>query len=393
MIKNYQLKISNYQKQFRTLLVLVISFFAISLVYFSNIIIQEIKERELQTIDRYAKFIQIIANNDIESANYFIDDILIKNHSIPVIVTNSDGKIIEFKNISKTPEKIDEALLLKSLLSMKKKYQPIVIDILDENDNKIDFQLIYYNNSKTLEIIIFAPYFIFILTVLILLTVYLIFYYSNKSERDSLWTGLAKETAHQLGTPLSSLIGWSELLKNNKKVDKRYVSEEIDKDLDKLKTITDRFSNIGSKPKLINQNLKKSIEKSIIYLENRLTLKIKTTLNLENISTSFNEQLFSWVIENLYKNSIDSIGRTGNIKINLFQKKNKIILDFIDDGIGIKKANFKKIFDPGFTTKKRGWGLGLALVNRIISDYHKGDIFVLESIKNTKTTIRIELKK
>lgn len=387
------MKISNYQKQFRTLLVLVISFFAISLVYFSNIIIQEIKERELQTIDRYAKFIQIIANNDIESANYFIDDILIKNHSIPVIVTNSDGKIIEFKNISKTPEKIDEALLLKSLLSMKKKYQPIVIDILDENDNKIDFQLIYYNNSKTLEIIIFAPYFIFILTVLILLTVYLIFYYSNKSERDSLWTGLAKETAHQLGTPLSSLIGWSELLKNNKKVDKRYVSEEIDKDLDKLKTITDRFSNIGSKPKLINQNLKKSIEESIIYLENRLTLKIKTTLNLENISTSFNEQLFSWVIENLYKNSIDSIGRTGNIKINLFQKKNKIILDFIDDGIGIKKADFKKIFDPGFTTKERGWGLGLALVNRIISDYHKGDIFVLESIKNTKTTIRIELKK
>ena len=386
------MKISNYQKQFRTLLVLVISFFAISLVYFSNIIIQEIKERELQTIDRYAKFIQIIANNDIESANYFIDDILIKNHSIPVIVTNSDGKIIEFKNISKTPEKIDEGLLLKSLLSMKKKYQPIVIDILDENDNKIDFQLIYYNNSKTLEIIIFAPYFIFILTVLILLTVYLIFYYSNKSERDSLWTGLAKETAHQLGTPLSSLIGWSELLKNNKKVDKRYVSEEIDKDLDKLKTITDRFSNIGSKPKLINQNLKKSIEESIIYLENRLTLKIKTTLNLENISTSFNEQLFSWVIENLYKNSIDSIGRTGNIKINLFQK-NKIILDFIDDGIGIKKADFKKIFYPGFTTKERGWGLGLALVNRIISDYHKGDIFVLESIKNTKTTIRIELKK
>ena len=387
------MNISNYQKQFRTLLIIVISFFALSLVYFSNIIIQEIKERELKTIDRYAKFVQIIANSDIESANYFIDDILIKNHSIPVIVTDSNGKIIEYKNISKTPEKIDEALLLKSLLSMKKKYQPIVIDILDENDNKIDSQLIYYNNSKTLEIIILAPYFIFILTILILLTVYLIFYYSNKSERDSLWTGLAKETAHQLGTPLSSLIGWSELLKNNKQVDKRYVGKEIDKDLDKLKTITDRFSNIGSKPKLINQNLKKSIEKSIIYLENRLTLKIKTTLNLENINTSFNEQLFSWVIENLYKNSIDSIGRTGNIKINLFQKKNKIILDFIDDGIGIKKADFKKVFDPGFTTKERGWGLGLALVNRIISDYHKGEIFVLESIKNTKTTIRIELKK
>ncbi len=387
------MNISNYQKQFRTLLIIVISFFALSLVYFSNIIIQEIKERELKTIDRYAKFVQIIANSDIESANYFIDDILIKNHSIPVIVTDSNGKIIEYKNISKTPEKIDEALLLKSLLSMKKKYQPIVIDILDENDNKIDSQLIYYNNSKTLEIIILAPYFIFILTILILLTVYLIFYYSNKSERDSLWTGLAKETAHQLGTPLSSLIGWSELLKNNKQVDKRYVGKEIDKDLDKLKTITDRFSNIGSKPKLINQNLKKSIEKSIIYLENRLTLKIKTTLNLENINTSFNEQLFSWVIENLYKNSIDSIGRTGNIKINLFQKKNKIILDFIDDGIGIKKADFKKVFDPGFTTKERGWGLGLALVYRIISDYHKGEIFVLESIKNTKTTIRIELKK
>jgi len=268
-----------------------------------------------------------------------------------------------------------------------------VSDIANKKGDIIDFQFVYYKNSKILDIIIFAPYFISALTVLILLSTYLIFYYSNKSEKDQLWTGLAKETAHQLGTPLSSLIGWNEYIRSKEKIDKKYISNEIEKDLIRLKIITDRFSGIGSKPILKTKNLKNIITNNIDYLKKRISTEIKTSLNLKEINYQINEQLFGWVIENLYKNSVDAIGKDGNIIINLFEEKNKIIVEFSDTGLGIKKTEFKKIFNPGYTTKTRGWGLGLALAYRIISDYHKGIIYVKESIKNIKTTIRIELKK
>tara|TARA_Y100001958_G_C21244777_1_gene574104 strand:- start:1367 stop:2518 length:1152 start_codon:yes stop_codon:yes gene_type:complete len=383
------LNISNIQKELSWLIISSLLIFTISLVYFSNLIIEEIKEREINTIERYSKFIELVANSELETANYFVDDILIKNNSIPIIVTNSDGKIIEHKNISEPTE----SNLFDQIKSMKKRYEPIKINILDNQRNEIDYQLIYYNNSRVLNLIIVAPYFILTLTFLILVSIYLISYYSNKSEKDRLWTGLAKETAHQLGTPLSSLIGWNEYLKSKNKVDKKYISGEIDKDLNRLKTITDRFSTIGSKPTLNDQDIKKSIVESIDYLKKRVSPDLETKLSLEEVNYNFNKQLFGWVIENLYKNSVDAIGKNGTIEIKLYQNKYSVIIEFIDDGIGISKSDFSKIFKPGFTTKKRGWGLGLTLVYRIISDYHKGRIFVKNSIKNIKTTIRIELKK
>ncbi len=383
------MNISNIQKELSWLTISTLLVFTISLVYFSNLIIKEIKEREIKTIEKYSKFIELVANSELETANYFVDDILIENNSIPIIVTNSDGKIIEYKNISEPTE----SNLSDQIKNMKKKYEPIKINILDSKRKEIDYQLIYYNNSKVLDLIIIAPYFVLTLTFLILISIYLISYYSNKSEKDRLWTGLAKETAHQLGTPLSSLIGWNEYLKSKNKVDKKYISEEIDKDLNRLKTITDRFSTIGSKPSLNDKGIKKSIIESIDYLKKRVSPDLETKLNLEEVNYNFNKQLFGWVIENLYKNSVDAIGKNGTIEIKLYQNKYLVIIEFIDDGIGINKSNFSKIFTPGFTTKKRGWGLGLTLVYRIITDYHKGKIFVKNSIKNIKTTIRIELKK
>lgn len=383
------MNISNIQKELSWLTISTLLVFTISLVYFSNLIIEEIKEREIKTIEKYSKFIELVANSELETANYFVDDILIENNSIPIIVTNSDGKIIEYKNISEPTE----SNLSDQIKSMKKKYEPIKINILDSKRKEIDYQLIYYNNSKVLDLIIIAPYFVLTLTFLILISIYLISYYSNKSEKDRLWTGLAKETAHQLGTPLSSLIGWNEYLKSKNKVDKKYISGEIDKDLNRLKTITDRFSTIGSKPSLNDKGIKKSIIESIDYLKKRVSPDLETKLNLEEVNYNFNKQLFGWVIENLYKNSVDAIGKNGTIEIKLYQNKYLVIIEFIDDGIGINKSNFSKIFTPGFTTKKRGWGLGLTLVYRIITDYHKGKIFVKNSIKNIKTTIRIELKK
>ena len=382
-----------YQKKFKWLFIIIIAVFIGSLLHFSKIIITEIKTRETNTIERYAKFIELVTNNEYDLVTLFADDILIENHSIPVIITDKKKNIIEHKNILNEDSELTKEIIEKEFSSMQNQYEPIKINIYDSKGDVVDYQFVYYKNSQILDIIIFAPYFISALTILILLSIYLIFYYSNKSEKDQLWTGLAKETAHQLGTPLSSLIAWNEYIKSKSEKYKKQASAEVEKDLNRLKTITDRFSGIGSKPILKKRNLKNIISTNIDYLQKRISSEIKTTLNLDEVDYEINEQLFGWVIENLYKNSIDAVGKNGKINIKLFEKNNKIIVEFIDSGIGIKKTEFKKIFNPGYTTKTRGWGLGLALASRIISNYHKGIIYVKESIKNIKTTIRIELMK
>lgn len=382
-----------YQKKLRWLFIIVITIFILSLLHFSKIIISEIKKRETSTIERYAKFIELVTNNEYDLVTLFADDILIENHTIPVIITDKEKNIIEHKNILNEDSEGSKEKIMEEFSSMQNQYEPIKINIYDSKGDVIDYQFIYYKNSQILDIIIVAPYFISALIILILLSIYLILYYSNKSEKDQLWTGLAKETAHQLGTPLSSLIAWNEYIKSKSKIYKKQASSEVEKDLKRLKIITDRFSGIGSKPKLKKRNLKNIISNNIDYLKKRISSEIKTNLNLDEVDYEINEQLFGWVIENLYKNSIDAVGKNGKINIKLFEKNNKIIVEFTDSGIGIKKTEFKKIFNPGYTTKTRGWGLGLALAYRIISHYHKGIIYVKESIKNIKTTIRIELMK
>ena len=267
---------------------------------------------------------------------------------------------------------------------MRTQYEPITVNLSDLNRSIEKKQFIFFKNSYILDLIILAPYFLVIFLLLVLLSLYLVFYYSNKSEKDRLWTGLAKETAHQLGTPLSSLIGWNEYIKSKNKIDKKIVSKEIDKDLNRLKIITDRFSNIGSKPKLIENNISQVITNSINYLKERTSQKIKTKLDLDVVNLKFNEQLFSWVIENLYKNSIDAVSADGKVTIKLVNKKKIVEIDFIDNGKGIRKNEFKTIFNPGFTTKERGWGLGLTLAQRIIENYHKGKIYVHNQQKTSK---------
>ena len=372
----------------------LIIIFVLSLIYYGRQIISDIKDRETATIKRFAKFLEYVGNNETNELTYFADDILIENNSIPVIVTDQNFKIISFKNIDISDEDIKSEIKSSEIIEkMRSEYDPIKISIYDENDKIISFQYVFYKNSDILNIIILAPYYLFSFILLIFLSLYLIFYYSNTSEKDRLWTGLAKETAHQLGTPLSSLIGWNEYIKTNEKIDKEILTKEIDKDLNRLSIITDRFSSIGSKPKFKNKDLKKVIENSVEYLKKRVSKKIKTIIKIKSIEYNYNELLFSWVIENLYKNAVDAIGEKGEIKIRLYDIKNKIFLYFIDNGTGIDKNDFKTVFNPGFSTKKRGWGLGLTLTKRIINNYHKGKIYVAKSIKNKETIIRIELNR
>ena len=363
-----------------------------SLIFFSIKIISEIKEREITAIKRYANFLQYISSNK-ESPDYYIDEIIIDNNNIPVIVTDENYNIIDHKNVIYSDNESKKSLILKNTLSsMKNGYEPIEVLIYDSNNVIINKQFVFYKNSEILDLIILTPYYLSLFILIILISIYLIFYYSNASEKDRLWTGLAKETAHQLGTPLSSLIAWKEYIKSKNILKDKNIIVEIEKDLERLKIITDRFSNIGSKPIIKEEKLKNLINNSIKYLKKRVSKNILFTIQGENILHSVNKELFSWVIENLFKNSIDAIGESGKIKIVLHKKSNKILIDFIDNGTGIKKSNFRKIFNPGFTTKKRGWGLGLTLVHRIITNYHNGKIFVLKSIKNVETIIRIEFK-
>ena len=363
-----------------------------SLIFFSIKIISEIKEREIAAIKRYANFLQYISSNK-ESPDYYIDEIIIDNNNIPVIVTDENYNIIDHKNVIYSDNESKKSLILKNTLSsMKNGYEPIEVLIYDSNNVIINKQFVFYKNSEILDLIILTPYYLSLFILIILISIYLIFYYSNASEKDRLWTGLAKETAHQLGTPLSSLIAWKEYIKSKNILKDKNIIVEIEKDLERLKIITDRFSNIGSKPIIKEEKLKNLINNSIKYLKKRVSKNILFKIQGENILYSVNKELFSWVIENLFKNSIDAIGESGKIKIVLHKKSNKILIDFIDNGTGIKKSNFRKIFNPGFTTKKRGWGLGLTLVHRIITNYHNGKIFVLKSIKNVETIIRIEFK-
>lgn len=385
--------IKKNHKKIKWIVSITILLFIGSLIFFSQKIISKIKEREVATIKRYANFLEYISLSKNDSPDYYIDGIILENNHIPVIVTDSNYNIIDHKNIITNKNQSNKSKILeKTLSSMKSEYKPVEIIIYNANNIAIDKQFIFYKNSEILDIIILAPYYLFLFILIILASIYLNFYYSSLSEKDRLWTGLAKETAHQLGTPLSSLIGWKEYIKSKNFLSDKSIIIEIEKDLDRLKVITDRFSNIGSKPILKDQNIKELINNSINYIKKRISKNIKFKIVDENIYYPVNKELFSWVVENLFKNSVDALGESGEIKILLYKKSSKIIIDFIDNGSGIKFKDFKNIFNPGFTTKKRGWGLGLTLVYRIITNYHNGKIYVYKSIKNIKTIIRIEFK-
>ena len=240
------------------------------------------------------------------------------------------------------------------------------------------------------------PIIILLITIIIFFIAYLAFYYSKKSQQDKLWAGIAKETAHQIGTPLSSLMGWVEYLKNQNI--KHEVILEIEKDTTRLQQIANRFSKIGSSSLLKSTRIIPVLEKTLDYVKKRASMNINFSFSFhkkdKNLTTNLSPELFSWVIENLLKNSIDSLQKSGNIKLELLNTKNSdLIIDVIDDGKGIPNRDFKTVFDPGHTTKKRGWGLGLSLCKRIITEYHSGKIFVLKSVPFKQTIIRIVINK
>ena len=361
------------------------------IIWNTSILFQLIKTEERNKIELWA----IAQKELIKSSNLNFNnsnlpfDIIQKIGKTPIIQVNSKGKIIDFKNIDIEilDDKIDSSLLYDKLNLFKSQNKPITI----KYKNLID-QKIYYGNSTLLQKLKYYPLALSLIIVLFALVIFYVYKTSIISEQNRLWAGIAKETAHQIATPITSLIGWVTLIKNK---NKKETIDEIEKDIDRLKIISDRFSKIGSIPILKNQNIYLIIFDTINYLKSRSSKSIiwEINSNKKKILAPINSILFSWTIENLLVNSIDSVKGNGKISINIENKRKYVNVYISDNGSGIKKLEIKNIFKPGYTTKKRGWGLGLSLSKRIIENYHRGKLTLKETKINFGSTFVIELNK
>lgn len=331
---------------------------------------------------------QLSALNNGGGDETFILEVIINNETVPVILTDKDGVILSSRNLDSNKEN-EKEYLSKQLEKMKKDNEPIEITLLDGNRN-----FIYYKESILLTQLYYFPFIQFAVISLFLFVSYIAFSVSRKAEQNQVWVGMSKETAHQLGTPTSSLMASLELLKLNN-VDKKVVTE-FEKDVNRLEKITERFSKIGSAPKLEKQDIIEALLNTINYIKARSSEKIKFNVNFsenDKILLPFNSSLFEWVVENLLKNAIDSMEGSGSININIDDRIQFLFIDIEDEGKGLLKSKYKTIFQPGYTTKRRGWGLGLSLSKRIIEMYHDGKIFVNHSELDRGTNMRIVLKK
>jgi len=319
--------------------------------------------------------------------NSFISETVINSASVPVVVTDSTQKHILKKGNIDTLEFATSELIASKLSEMKAINTPIEVVLPGQGK-----QYIFYEDSEVLKQLQLFPVLQLILIGVFLLSSYLIFSTFRKAEQNQVWVGMAKETAHQLGTPLSSLMAWSALLETQG-VDQSSL-DELNKDIDRLNTITDRFSKIGSKPELHEVNMPEAIKEMVDYLDSRVSKKVVISVTSENpeITAYINKTLFSWVIENIVKNAIDAMDGEGKLNLNIGQENNRVFVDITDTGKGIPKNQWQTVFEPGFTTKKRGWGLGLSLVKRIIKQYHEGRISVKWSEPGKGTTFRIEVR-
>lgn len=358
-----------------------------SLYYTGNLVIK-LKVEERKNIELWAEATRLVSLSDTTQNVDFLFSIIDNNKTIPVILTDESDSIISAGNFD-AQKTGDKQFLKKSLKKIKEKNEPIVIDLEKGHYNRI-----YYNDSIILTMLIFYPFIQLGIIIMFIIVSYLAFRSSRKAEQNQVWVGMSKETAHQLGTPTSSLAGWIEVLQQN--YPDISITKELALDVQRLEKVTERFSRIGSKPALVNENIIEIISHAIEYLKTRTSSKVIfiTDYNIENkVIVPVNTALFEWVIENVSKNAIDAMEGSGKITVRIMETDKNALIDILDTGKGIPKSLFNKIFNPGFTTKQRGWGLGLSLAKRIIEEYHHGKIFVRNSEVGKGSCIRIVMNK
>jgi len=357
-------------------------------LWYTNVLVKKLAIEEKKKVELWARATSLIPKSDIKGESLdFLFSVVQYNETVPVILVDKDTNILMYRNLDTS--KVSKPLYLENKLEkMMEENDPIEIRYMPRKK-----QYLYYSRSIILNQLTYYPFIQLGVILMFILVAYFAFSSSRRAEQNKVWVGLSKETAHQLGTPISSLLAWVELLKQ--KESNTEMIEELQKDVTRLSKITDRFSKIGSQPILSKNNIIEIIQNVIGYLKTRSSGAITFTLKSEKdeLPIPLNPPLFEWVIENIAKNAMDAIEGNGLIGFIIHEELNYVVIDIKDNGKGIPKSKYKTIFKPGFTTKERGWGLGLSLTKRIVEEYHKGKIFVAESTLGGGTTIRIILKK
>ena len=367
--------------------IILASFFIVILILWNTYnFFQIFKNEERAKMEFWASALTTVANANENSDLDLPLEIISKNTTIPIFITDNNDKIIDFNNIDEAITK-DSIALKKYFNSIKNDNLPIKME-----SSKSKYQLVYYGDSPLLNKLKYYPVALLLIIILFGAVVYNFYRATKMATQNKLWAGMAKETAHQIGTPLSSLIGWLEILKLENVEESTII--EIEKDINRLQTITDRFSKIGSEPSLEKRDIIEETKSSFDYLQSRVSKQVVFTfLSPEHpIYVAINPALHSWTIENLVKNAIDAMKGKGSLTIAISELENEVKIKITDTGKGIPKNQFGKVFEPGFTTKKRGWGLGLSLTKRIVQEYHKGKIKVANSEISKGTTMQISYK-
>ncbi len=369
-------------------IVIFISLLIVTFILWNTyVFFQKFKQEERGKIEIFAAaFKELASNPDLNENTNLINKVYQTIEDTPTILVNKDGTIDLHRNLDSL-KATNPKYLQEQLNIMKAQNEPIEIEYFGIT------QYFYYRNSDLLYKLKYYPLALLLILALFLTIVYMVYKSSKVAEQNKLWTGMAKETAHQIGTPLSSLLGWIAILRSEN-VNEEYIVE-IEKDVDRLSTIANRFSKIGSVPKLEQQNIVDITKSAFNYLQSRSSKRVmfSFTTSKNELNSNINTELYGWVIENLVKNAIDAMQGKGSISLQISYTDKQIKITISDTGKGIAKSQFKQIFTPGFTTKKRGWGLGLSLSKRIIEDYHKGKIFVKKSELGKGTTFEIQLEK
>ncbi len=375
--------IYSIEKRMRIIFIVVLAVIVFSSTYFTNRLVKNLSDEEKNRMEILAEatryLIEAKENEDLS----FVMKIISMNTTIPVIIIDENDNLVNSRNIKVKGD--EDKFFKEKIQEFKTKNLPIEISFTTGEK-----QYFYYGDSLLLIQLSYFPLVQLIIIVVFCAVVLYALLSTKKAEQNQVWVGLSRETAHQLGTPISSLLAWVEILKSED-IDPKLM-EEMSKDVNRLSVIAERFSKIGSKPDFEKFDLGEVLDNALNYMRNRVSQKVKINSYIEpGIVLPLNVPLFEWVIENLCKNAIDAMEGDGKIDVNVWREGNEVLMDIKDSGRGVPKSRFKTIFNPGYTTKKRGWGLGLSLVKRIIEEYHGGKIFVKSSEANKGTTFRIIL--
>ncbi|MFN4248670.1 MAG: sensor histidine kinase [Flavipsychrobacter sp.] len=356
-------------------------------LYYTNQLAAKLADEERKNIGQLVEALKILNTTEDPTALQLASLVIEQNKTIPLILTDDKGLIVSSINLDSNEVKKTPAYTNYMLARFKELHLPIVFEYSGGK------QHVYYGESNLLTQLRYYPYIQLTIIVLFLVIVLIALTSAHRSLQNQVWVGLSKETAHQLGTPLSSIEGWLELLKDSE--ENAEAVSEMQKDLDRLKLVADRFGKVGSAPQLEEENLIIRLQNMVDYMQKRAPSKVSIglTTNVSDVPVNISGPLFDWVIENLMRNALDAMDGKGEIEVRIQDNKQQVIVDVSDTGKGILKHQIKKIFDPGFTTKKRGWGLGLSLSKRIIEKYHHGSLFVKQSELGKGTTFRILLRR